>query len=266
MQVRLRLSAKRDKLKMLLDKVKILRKEFTKCRPSYVAQNEVKFAYKLAREAIASQTNKHAESSGTEIESCLICSEDVLASQIFIVDGCMHRYCFSCMRQHVKVKLLDRILPKCPHDGCTSVLELDSCQKFLTPKLINIMSEDLMRAAIPMTERIYCPYLKCSALMSKSGILEYSKTIFPDAHNCGVRKCMKCHGLFCVNCEVPWHNNMTCSTFKDNKSTQHAGDVKLKTSADQILRRQCVKCNHMIEPTEGCCHMTCRYWFMLYTN
>ncbi|KAK1357376.1 ATP-dependent RNA helicase DEAH11, chloroplastic [Heracleum sosnowskyi] len=253
-----RWSAKQEKMAMLLNKVEILRKNFTMCRPSFVARNEVKYAFKLAREAIVSQTNKHAESSGTKIESCVICLEDVDLCQIFSVDGCMHRYCFSCMKQHVKVKLLNAILPKCPHDGCPSLLKLDSCRKFLTLKWIDIMNERLTEAAIPVTEKIYCPYPRCSALMSRTDILEYTKALYPDVLGCGVRKCMKCHGLFCVSCKVPWHTNLTCYAFKKNNNSQQAEDVKLKTLAAQNQWRQCVKCNHMIELAKGCYHMTCR--------
>ncbi|XP_074357992.1 E3 ubiquitin-protein ligase RSL1-like isoform X1 [Apium graveolens] len=253
-----RWSSKQDKMAILISKIDILRKNFTECMPSFVPRNAVKYAYKFAREAIVPQTNKQVESTGTKIESCVICLEDVDVCQIFSVDGCSHRYCFSCMKQHVKVKLLNAILPKCPHDGCPSVLKLDSCQKFLTPKWIDIMSERLTEAAIPVIEKIYCPYPRCSALMSRTGILEYTKSLYPDVHECGVRKCMKCHGLFCVNCKVPWHNNMTCYVFKKNNISQHAEDVKLKTLAAHNRWRQCLKCNHMIELAKGCYHMTCR--------
>ncbi|WOG87562.1 hypothetical protein DCAR_0206791 [Daucus carota subsp. sativus] len=253
-----RWSAKQDKLAVLLNKVKSLRKRFTTCRPSFVARNEVKFAFKLAREAIVSLTTKHAESSGAKLESCSICLEDVEICQIFSVDGCMHRYCFSCMKQHVEVKLLNAIQPKCPHDGCASVLTLDSCQKFLTPKLAKIMSERLAEEAIPVTEKIYCPYPRCSALMSRTDSLEYTKTLYPYVQDSGVRKCMQCHRLFCANCKVPWHNNMSCYVFKKNNFNQHGEDVKLKTLAAQNLWRQCVKCSHMIELAKGCYHMTCR--------
>lgn len=224
-----------------------------------MGRNDVKFAFKLAREAIVSQINKPAESSGTKIESCVICLEDTDVGLIFSVDGCMHRYCFSCMKQHVEVKLLHGMVPKCPHEGCSSELIIDSCKKFLTPKLIEIMSQRLTEAAIPVTEKIYCPYPKCSALMSRSEVLEYSKTIFTNADKSGVRKCIKCHGLFCVNCKVPWHNSMTCVEYKRNNPDPHAEDVKLKTLAARNLWRQCVKCNHMIELVAGCYHMTCRY-------
>lgn len=64
--------------------------------------------------------------------------------------------------------------------------------------------------------------------------------------------------FFCINCKVPWHDNMTCSSYKRMNPNNPAEDVKLKSLATRNLWRQCVKCNHMIELAEGCYHMTCR--------
>lgn len=192
-------------------------------------------------------------------ETCVICLDEIDVGQIFSVDGCLHRYCFSCMKQHVEVKLLNGMLPKCPHEGCNSELKIETSRKFLTPKLIEIMSQRLEEASIPVTEKIYCPYPDCSALMSKSEVLEYSKrTLFGIAEVLGVRKCSKCENLFCINCKVPWHSNTSCLDYKRRNPYPPAADAKLKTLADKNLWRQCVKCNHMIELESGCYHMTCR--------
>ncbi|KAI9195640.1 hypothetical protein LWI28_016845 [Acer negundo] len=74
----------------------------------------------------------------------------------------------------------------------------------------------------------------------------------------GTRKCVKCQGLFCINCKVPWHKDMTCYEYKRLNPNPPTEDVKLKSLASMNLWRQCVKCNHMIELSEGCYHMTCR--------
>ncbi|KAL2557529.1 zinc finger (C3HC4-type RING finger) family protein [Forsythia ovata] len=252
---------KRRNVIALVNQLARLRENFLYCQPSIVARNDIKFAFKLAREAIVSQVNKPAESSGTInlFEICVICLEDKNVGQIFSVDDCMHRYCFSCMKQHIEVKLLHGMLPKCPHEGCNSELKIDSCSKFLTPRLIEIMSQRIKENAIPVTEKVYCPYPKCSTLMSKREVLEYSKSTFFSAEISGARKCLKCKGHFCINCKVPWHSNMSCHDFKRRNPYPPAEDVKLKNLAAMHMWRQCVKCNHMIELAAGCFHMTCRY-------
>lgn len=252
---------KQKKIAMLITQVNLLQRKFSYCNPRLVARHDVKFAFKLARDAIVSQFTMPAESSSEKNlnETCAICLEDTDINLIFSVDGCQHRYCFSCMKQHVEVKLLHGMVPKCPHEGCNSELLLDSCRKFLTPKLVEIMQQRKLENSIPVTEKIYCPYPRCSALMSKTEVLEYSKELIGDSQQLGPKKCIKCHGLFCFSCKVPWHSGMTCSTYKRLNPIPPAEDVKLKFLATRSLWRQCVKCNHMIELAEGCYHMTCRY-------
>ncbi|XP_057480771.1 E3 ubiquitin-protein ligase RSL1-like [Actinidia eriantha] len=252
--------AKQRKIATLINQVTLLRKKFLYSATSFVSRNDIKFAFKLAREAIVSQIERAPESISAKniYENCVICVEDRDVSQMFSVDGCLHRYCFSCMKQHVEVKLLHGMVPKCPHEGCNSELEIDSCRKFLTPKLVAIMDQRMKEASIPVTEKVYCPYPKCSALMSKVEVLEHSKKIFVSVEPSGIRKCTKCGGLFCINCKVPWHKKMSCLGYKRENPTPLAEDAKLKTLADRNLWRQCVKCNHMIELAAGCYHMTCR--------
>ncbi|GAV62088.1 IBR domain-containing protein/RVT_3 domain-containing protein [Cephalotus follicularis] len=246
---------KQHKIAVLVNQVSLLQRKFTYCNPVLMARNEIKYAFKFAREAIVAQIFGQTDSSRgkTPHETCVICLEDIDVSHIFSVNGCLHRYCFSCMRQHVQVKLLHGIMPKCPHQGCESELTVESCKIFLTPKLIETMNLRKQEASIPITEKVYCPYPRCSALMSKSEICYNGAKVAV-----GVRNCLKCHGLFCIYCRVPWHSNMTCLDYKRMNPNPPAEVVKLKYLATRNLWRQCIKCNHLIELSEGCYHMTCR--------
>lgn len=255
-------ASKQPKVAALLNEVNMLQRKFAYCSPRLVARHDLKFAFKLARDAIVSQSMRPAESSGVKSlnETCVICLEDSDVSQFFSVDGCQHRYCFSCMRQHVEVKLLHGMVPICPHEGCKNELLVDSCRKFLTSKLVETMQQRNLEASIPHTEKIYCPYPRCSALMSKTEVLDYSKSLMGSVQSMP-KKCVKCHGLFCFSCKVPWHSGMTCYTYKRLNPNPPSEDVKLKSLASRSLWKQCVKCNHMIELAEGCYHMTCRCGF-----
>ena len=261
-QVRGKWPPKNRKIAALLDQVAVLRKKFTYCNLFLVIRHDIKFAIKLANDAINSQIMRPAKFlHGNNLkETCIICLEDTDIGQMFSVDGCLHCYCFSCMKQHVEVKLLHGMVPKCPHEGCKSLLKIDSCGKFLTPKLIGIMSQRLKEDSIPVTEKVYCPYPRCSALMSKKEALEYANTTSVGAIRAGARKCMTCNGLFCINCMVPWHSKMTCFEYKRSNPFPQAEDAKLKSLATRNLWRQCVKCNHLIELAEGCFHITCRFY------
>lgn len=245
----------------LVDQVVLLQRKFVYCNPSFVARNDIKFAFKSARDAIVSQITWPEETSKGKSfkETCVICFEDTDVNKMFSVDGCLHRYCFPCMKQHVEVKLLNGSGAKCPHESCNSEVTIDSCGKFLAPQLVEVMTQRMKESSIPVTQKVYCPYPRCSALMSKSEVLQYTKNINVTSEQSGLRKCMKCHYYFCINCKVPWHNKMSCHDYKRSNPHSCQADAKLKSLATTKHWRQCQKCNNIIELAEGCYHITCRY-------
>ncbi|KAL0436871.1 UNVERIFIED_CONTAM: hypothetical protein Sradi_0395000 [Sesamum radiatum] len=139
----------------LSDQITLLLRKLTEPYGTLVDSGDIKFAFELSRKAIALQVNRSAGNSNAEnmTESCTICLEDTYVDQMFLITGCQHRYCISCMSRHVQFKLLQAILPKCPHENCNSDLKLDSCQKFLTPELFDIMSQHVKEASIPQQRR-----------------------------------------------------------------------------------------------------------------
>ncbi|KAL5711272.1 RBR-type E3 ubiquitin transferase [Ranunculus cassubicifolius] len=246
------------------EQISLLQQMFDFCRPIFVSRNDIRFAFELARNAIDSQiTRPSASSRHTKIvkEKCSICLEDTDIGQMFSIDGCLHRYCLSCMKQHAEVKLLHGIIPRCPHEDCDTELNIQVCRKFLSTKFLNIMNERIKESSIPVTEKVYCPYPKCSVLMSKTEVLPYMNEVFKGIERTAIRKCVKCYGLFCVNCNVPWHSGWNCSEYKRLNPNPSAGDAKLKSLATTESWRQCLKCKHMIELADGCFHITCRCGF-----
>lgn len=233
-----------------------------------MAHGNINFALKFAKDAIVSQINWQIKTSQGKRsrESCKICFEDTDVANMFSIDGCLHRYCFSCMKQHMKANLLNGILAKCPHEECKSIVNVDSCVKFLGHKLVEIMKQRLKEASIPVSEKVYCPYPKCSALMSKTEVLQYSISFIVGARQSGRRKCLKCHKLFCIKCKVPWHTNMSCDYYEMMNPNVYAGEKLLECLARERLWKQCLKCNHMIELADGCYHITCRYFILITFN
>ncbi|CAN4101717.1 unnamed protein product [Withania somnifera] len=251
--VRGKLHPKKGDIAALVEQAISGLRKFVDCIPLVVAPNTVNFAIKLATDAIVSQVKQPSEATlkGKSItESCAICLQDTDVDHMFLINGCLHYYCFSCMNKHVEVKLLQGMLPKCPHDGCKSELKIINCKKFLTPKLYDLMSERVKETTIPITEKIYCPNTKCSTLMSKTEIQISGQG--------AAGTCTKCHLVFCINCKVPWHRNMTCFDYRKLNPYKCVDDPKLKSLATQSRWRQCVKCNHMVSLVEGCYHIYCR--------
>ncbi|ESQ37473.1 hypothetical protein EUTSA_v10002469mg [Eutrema salsugineum] len=244
----------------LVNQVSLLQKKFSYCQPFLLTRKDVKFVFKLARDAIVSQIKWPEETSDGKSfkETCVICYEGITVDKMFSVDGCFHRFCFSCMKQHVEVKLLGGQTASCPSDGCKSEVKMECCAKFLDPKLLEVMIQRKKEGSISVSDKVYCPYPKCSELMAKAEVLEYTKQYFVRAEQSGARKCMKCRQFFCMQCKVPWHYNITCDEFSRSKTYQNAGDGMLKSLAQSKRWRACVKCNNMVELVWGCYHITCR--------
>lgn len=261
MQVTGRWPPKQRKIAVLVNQISFLQRKFRHCNHRIVGRDDMKYVFELARAAITSQITASAEPRHGKVvvETCIICLEDIIVGHMFSIDGCLHRYCFSCMKQHVEEKLHQGMVPTCPHEGCKSELEVDSCRKFLTLKLLETWNERIREASIPATEKVYCPYPRCSTLMAKSEVEEYARKKNFVGRQLGASKCIKCHRCFCMNCKVPWHGDLTCEKYRKLNPNPPTEDVKLKSLASKNLWRQCMKCSHMIELSEGCYHMTCRY-------
>ncbi|PRQ33725.1 putative transcription factor C2H2 family [Rosa chinensis] len=243
------------KIATLVTQVALLQRKFEHCTPSLVEPSAIKFAFQFAREAIVSQITWTASNGKRFNETCVICFEETDVTRMFSIEGCLHKYCCNCMKQHIEAKLLNGSMVHCPHEGCESEVSIDSCETFLEPKLVQVMRQRIKESSIPVTEKVYCPDPKCSALMSKNDVLENTKNYFVAVEQSGVRLCMECHRCFCINCKVPFDNH-TCYDYK--KSNPSAEEQLVKSLAKKKHWRQCVNCSHMVELAEGCYHITCR--------
>ncbi|XP_019085504.1 PREDICTED: probable E3 ubiquitin-protein ligase RNF144A [Camelina sativa] len=186
-------------------------------------------------------------------KTCNICLDDAInADEMVCVDKCRHRLCCECMKRHIEVRLLEGSVVRCPYFRCKTKLTFEGCENILTPKLRKMWQQRIKEDAIPVSERIYCPNPRCSALMSET---ELSKS----TGGAEVRRlCFKCGEIFCISCKVSWHSNMSCDVYKRLHPYPTENDRKIKTLADQKLWRQCPKCQQMIELKEGCVRVKCR--------
>ncbi|CAH2069358.1 unnamed protein product [Thlaspi arvense] len=183
-------------------------------------------------------------------ETCVICfDDDIDPCYMFSVSKCGHRFCVNCVKKHIEVKLLDGTLPNCLEHGCESQLCIDRCRTFLTLKLIWMWEQRIREDTIPSKERVYCP--NCSYLMSKTELFSFSGSAF--------RRCFKCSASFCFYCRVTWHSELSCTDYmKLHPSPQNVDDAKLESLANLKGWRQCHRCQHMVELSSGCIHITCR--------
>ncbi|GJM88213.1 hypothetical protein PR202_ga04249 [Eleusine coracana subsp. coracana] len=252
------------KVAEMLNQVVSVQRKFEQAELLLVYRSEVNYVIKLARDCIDDHIARaHAANASKERrETCSICFEDTDISKFHEIEGCTHRFCFPCMKEHVRVKLLDGMLPTCPQDGCATKLSVEGSKIFLSQKLLEIMVERIREGQIPPTQKIYCPYPKCSALMSLSELiqpLQQSSSKYTAADAVTLRKCVRCRGSFCIRCKVPWHDKMTCYQYKRRYPHARPEDVKLQNLAKQRCGYEfCYTCGKEWKEKKATC--TCPLW------
>ncbi|KAL3686091.1 hypothetical protein R1sor_004113 [Riccia sorocarpa] len=198
---------------------------------------------------------------GTEekgkMEECPICLETTLQKDTFRVNGCSHKFCRNCLNRHVETRLKSNQVPvRCPQD-CSNLLDIDECRNILSPELLEAYATSLTEASIPESERVYCPYPNCSSFMSR-----VSPSAGPSSSMAGAigsTECLECHRLFCAECLVPWHGDISCDEYqKLPADARNPEDIKFQRLAKCKRWQRCKRCRHVIELVQGCYHITCR--------
>ncbi|KAK6152085.1 hypothetical protein DH2020_014720 [Rehmannia glutinosa] len=184
---------------------------------------------------------------------CEICADEKPTNDLFRVLGCDHSYCSDCMGKYVASKLQDNITAiNCPVSGCNGFLEPQHCRSILPKQVFDRWGDALCEAVILASERFYCPFKDCSALliderMGGNDVIVQSE-------------CPDCNRLFCVQCKVPWHSGIECAEFQKLKKDERSNeDIMLMNLAKSKNWMRCPKCRFYVEKSEGCLFMKCRY-------
>ncbi|XWS70130.1 hypothetical protein CRYUN_Cryun03dG0022800 [Craigia yunnanensis] len=101
---------------------------------------------------------------------CEICIEPRPLDISFNIKGCAHFYCIECTIKYIESKLDDNVtrIP-CPVKNCQGLLEPDFCCDILPRDLFNRWGKALCESAFLGSEKFYCPYKDCSALLINDG-------------------------------------------------------------------------------------------------
>ncbi|CAM6127735.1 unnamed protein product [Calypogeia fissa] len=239
-----------------------------------VSQIENEGAIKLANYAAEHAPTEHAPSlkrkSALKEDTrpqCLICLETIFPDDIVRQKECRHRFCYDCLSQHVETEISRGKVPiRCPQFvDCALHIDDNDCKRLVSPKVFDTYSTRLTEATISEFEKVYCPFPGCSALMcrtdeNKTNIYAASSsTSSPRRPKIGSAECMECHRLFCVECHVPWHADLTCQEYQNLPPDERdAEDRKIFQLAKDEKWRRCSKCRSLIILAAGCVHMTCR--------
>lgn len=217
-------------------------------RKEYESREEEESRRRKKREF---QENEY-ERKETVLFMCQLCFDRKPLNSSFKIQGCNHSYCTECTAKYVASQLRNNVTRiRCPVPKCPGFLKPEYCRRILPLKVFERWGNALCEAVILESEKLYCPFKDCSALLVDDGFEDIKES-----------ECPHCHRLFCARCQVPWHSGITCEEFqKLNKNDRGREDIMLVKLAKQKEWQQCPKCNFYVEKTEGCNHMKCRCKF-----
>ncbi|KAI4335153.1 hypothetical protein L6164_013825 [Bauhinia variegata] len=193
--------------------------------------------------------SEKGESSNSPPFVCEICTETKTVKESFSISGCSHAYCTECITMYVASRLQENIINiRCPVSECKGLLEPHDCRSILPPEVFDRWGNAMCEAVILASEKFYCPFKDCSALLIDDGNEVVKES-----------ECPNCKRFFCAQCKVPWHSGMDCTEFqKLNKDEREMEDILLMELAHNKKWRRCPKCKFYVEKSEGCMYMKCR--------
>lgn len=184
---------------------------------------------------------------------CEICVEPKSVYDSFGIKNCSHTYFSDCVINYVASKIQDNItIIGCPVPDCRGSLEPEHCHSILPPELFIRWGKALCEAVFAdcddQSKIFYCPFKDCSAMLIDDGGEAVRES-----------ECPHCWRLFCAQCKVPWHAEISCEEFRKlNKDERGREDLMLRKLAKDKKWRRCPKCTFYVERSEGCMFMKCR--------
>ncbi|PRQ47101.1 putative transcription factor C2H2 family [Rosa chinensis] len=180
---------------------------------------------------------------------CAICADDKPGYQSFPIENCNHVYCSDCVINYIDFKLQENEPTiRCPVPGCKGLLEPEYCRSVLPAQVFARWGKAMCDAVIQGSEKFYCPYQDCSALLIDDG-----EEVVRES------QCPHCGRMFCAQCKVAWHVGMDCSEFQRLSVDERGNeDVMLRNLAQSQNWRRCPSCMFYVEKSVGCSYMRCR--------
>lgn len=160
---------------------------------------------------------------------CTICMEAVHVREVFPIPGCTHLFCVSCLSQYIMAKVEDNVFSiGYPEPGCKDgTLDPEACLDVIPPQLFQRWGATLSDLALG-TFKFHCPFKDCLALLvDERGSCEAT-----------IRKseCPHCSRMFCVQCKVARHHEVTCEAFQRLETDEpRLDDLLLRKVTQEIM-------------------------------
>ncbi|KAJ4015282.1 hypothetical protein NW752_006735 [Fusarium irregulare] len=166
-----------------------------------------------------------------ETEQCIVCGEDHPDTDT-LETLCSHNWCQGCLVDYVEKSMEDESLfpPKC----CNQTILIEA-SGFISQEVLERFQEKTVEFGTG--DRIYCSDAACATFISPQSI---------EAGQ-GIARCSRCEKQTCASCKKEWHEGV-CPKDKETQAVVRLGE--------QQGWRKCDKCNHLIQRSTGCNHMS----------
>jgi hypothetical protein len=184
---------------------------------------------------------------------CPICYVEFCDCEYTELD-CGHKYCDECLRQYIKDKLDDKETNiYCPIEFCDEHINLSTIEKVDDDDLVERYQRYNNFQNLDLKQHSMCP--KCEKICQKD---ETSNKVY----------CYDCSDDYCFVCRESHCYYDYCSNESDINDT--ISEIMSALDNDDV--KLCPICKIVIEKTEGCSSMRCKYckvkfcWHCLQTN
>ncbi|OMO70534.1 Zinc finger, RING-type [Corchorus capsularis] len=136
---------------------------------------------------------------------CRICMDVKPIGEMFRSNTCSHLFCTDCIGKYIAAKLQENIsMIECPEVNCKVALEPQFCRSIVPGEVFDRWENALCESVILASQKFYCPFKDCSAMLVDDGV-----------NNVVEAECPNCHRMFCAQCKVPWHGGISCDEFRN---------------------------------------------------
>uniref|UniRef100_A0A7E4VK78 RING-type domain-containing protein n=1 Tax=Panagrellus redivivus TaxID=6233 RepID=A0A7E4VK78_PANRE len=194
--------------------------------------------------------------------TCAVCFDSFFKDMSVICgsttnpDGSEHQFCRGCLQAHAAAATHEMPLAefgaglKCMEHRCQRPIYLADIRHLLAPKVLKrlddrIFEENIAAAGLPLERCQNC---------------NFAAEIIEPKEQRHVFICPNCDKAWCRLCQKPWndeHFGKLCNEF----GAQAANDQYwrgVEARLNDVVARNCHRCNLQFVKSDGCNHMTCR--------
>uniref|UniRef100_A0A915J9D8 RBR-type E3 ubiquitin transferase n=1 Tax=Romanomermis culicivorax TaxID=13658 RepID=A0A915J9D8_ROMCU len=214
-----------------------------------------------------------------EHEICGICAENILYSDTVGTTECSHRFCKSCWKSYICVRLQDGESHgiNCPAFDCNKLVPLELIELVLSPTMARKFLKFDIKAFVESNPRMkWCPYPGCTNAIRLPDLNQQQTPVYlrafpkiqPPPPSSRSVTCPNGHA-FCWDCLAEGHEPTSCDKWKEwhDKIAEIKPEELKDTSTSSEMAANCLwlvtnskpcpKCKSPIQKNDGCNHMKC---------